>query len=1531
MGKRIKMTAAVLAVVMMAQAVGVQYNVLAEENIMYGFAGFDTLSSGEILTGYGANEKEAYSEGDISFDVTGGYANRAIVSAHEGDRKYITMKYANNTQNIIADFLNAPLCTEVPGDVLLEFEARMYSSGTAQVDQYIYFRNGSSNAVYITVNESTGVSAYDGSNAETIIPADKFDTGSWYSFDILIDYENSEYTVSVTNNSDGKSYVAGGLGFNNVAVMPDKFDQLYIVNGGNQRIDLDNVRLSYSKSAPFFSDTNDSSYTGEKVIFTYSDAPEWESAVESVALDGELIDEESWSIGEGVFELDGGLFQEPGTYTITINAGGYAQAMINKIIYSEIDYIEGCAETEVRQGTSLQEAMEQLPGTVTAALVNGSSIETEVKWNKYSEPEYDGYREGEYVFSGELNALPKYIINNKMVSASAALRVTVPETTEISEVIGEYKVQAAEGDSIEDIIRLLPQTVRVRLEDGTEADVYVSWTGISEPDYRGEKGVYTFFADLSGIPSYIENSRGVEISAEVTVMDELELIVSSHTGIRTEPNSRPLLGDCDLIGNGDILVGTAGSIGSSEGYYMTINKTDLYTEKYTSSEDQICQRTKTPAMAGKLYFKVDGMSGASYRQEQDIYRGEIRAYFDTVDKSVSITTRALQSFNETLENSILVSEVANDSDSPVTLKVTTTPTGANNGGSIKTGTQGETVWAYRQPGSVSEIEDKEWEPTFRMAASVATRILGAEAKLSAGGTSAVSEVVIPAHGSIIALSGVKSSGADTPTLTPEDPTLQNVEIINAISDEDLKMAENEHCDWWRSYWERSYIELEDEKLIEKYYYGAQYVLGSSNRKGRYAPGIDGWWDNDIHEWNGDYTLNYNIQAPYYGIYSSNRQELGYSYYKSILKINENDGKKYAEQNGKQGTFFRTHYIVMGLPNIPDHLGQKTNAVESAANFIKHYYYTYDKEFLNEIYPFLRDIADFWDSDLVREELPDGGYRYSVIDSNVSEGSGYEYNAITALAYLRMFYGAMIEFSDTLGVDADRTEKWQDIYEHLSDYPIVTYKGRAGFSYSKNVLRIDANNYGYNLYPFFPSMQEGMDSELAQICRYTLGAHPTWYQQNSFPEVFTAAVYAGFDADYIIEKMNDLLSGSAPFVSGGSQKTNNGLGPELFIKQPGGGIETVGATEAVNAMLVQSSDGYIKMFANWNGTDAKFRRLRQIGAFLVDGELKDGICQEITIKSDAGNPCTILNPWSYAGKSLSVYDETGEEIETVPDGDKYTFETEAGAIYRIEPKGGLPEKAPDSELHNTAMFRNVTASSSLENSDWSADGAVNTYTDSVRGNLGYSSSSQTGADHTEWYQIDLDNAKEIRRVDIYPRTDAGNEGAGFPVDFRIEVSEDGESWYTVSEMTGCSAPESGNALQVWFEPVTARYVKLTADKLSKAGSEYRLQFAEIQVMAGDIEFPENIFEIVSLEYNSEHTEITGINLSRSDGYFGDASVVLCVKDAMGRLIKMDIYKAENGVVETGGFTLPEEGAEYTVQCAVWSGLSDMKPISEMYAE
>jgi hypothetical protein len=99
------------------------------------------------------------------------------------------------------------------------------------------------------------------------------------------------------------------------------------------------------------------------------------------------------------------------------------------------------------------------------------------------------------------------------------------------------------------------------------------------------------------------------------------------------------------------------------------------------------------------------------------------------------------------------------------------------------------------------------------------------------------------------------------------------------------------------------------------------------------------------------------------------------------------------------------------------------------------------------------------------------------------------------------------------------------------------------------------------------------------------------------------------------------------------------------------------------MLLQSHEGVIRFFPCWpKNLDARFGSLRAVGAFLVSGELKNGIVQNVKIVSEKGKPLTIVNPWK-AGK-IQVY--RNEKKAEIQEGARFSLKTSVNERIQLKP-------------------------------------------------------------------------------------------------------------------------------------------------------------------------------------------------------------------------------------------------------------------------
>jgi alpha-L-fucosidase 2 len=509
--------------------------------------------------------------------------------------------------------------------------------------------------------------------------------------------------------------------------------------------------------------------------------------------------------------------------------------------------------------------------------------------------------------------------------------------------------------------------------------------------------------------------------------------------------------------------------------------------------------------------------------------------------------------------------------------------------------------------------------------------------------------------------------------------------VSALTAPSLKILRNDHEKWWAGFWSESKVEVGD-TLIEKYYYGSHYLLASCSRNINYPPGL---WGNSLTDdsgfsnWEGDYHLNYNFQAPWWGVYSSNHVKLSDPYDTPILEYMES-GKKHAKEFlNCRGVYYPVgigpkgyctsmfpltaekmmhayHTTETGIEGGYMFLGQKSDAVFCTTNMFMRFYLTYDTAYAEKVYPFIREVADFWEDYLKFENGRYMSYNDSFWEVGPWMGKDWkkdygDINPTITLGMLRMFFKGILEMSSFLNKDQDHHERWQFILDHLSPIPTVDIDGNIRIKVCEG-----GNGSGSRTKPGFgrvtmhaltyPTGVCGVitDSVFAGILRKEIdrwGKEPmgdaNWNMLQGSETYYPSAARLGYNPDTILAKLKKAIS-SAKFPNG-------------FIHHGGGGIEMLSPVPScINEMLLQGYEGVIRVFPTWPAhKDAKFENLRTQGAFLVSSEKSDGKIKYIKLTSEKGRLCTLKNPW---GNSEVTVKRNNKSVETLS-GDILKFKTE----------------------------------------------------------------------------------------------------------------------------------------------------------------------------------------------------------------------------------------------------------------------------------
>jgi Concanavalin A-like lectin/glucanases superfamily/Glycosyl hydrolase family 65 central catalytic domain len=473
-------------------------------------------------------------------------------------------------------------------------------------------------------------------------------------------------------------------------------------------------------------------------------------------------------------------------------------------------------------------------------------------------------------------------------------------------------------------------------------------------------------------------------------------------------------------------------------------------------------------------------------------------------------------------------------------------------------------------------------------------------------------------------------------------------LLAGLKKDQLAANSTAHRQWWHDYWSRSFVEVPD-KTIEQCWYASWYIMGSCSRAGKVAPGLWGnWLTVDNPAWHGDFHLNYNFQAPFYGLYSANRAETTLPLYDAMNQFLPR-GRKIAAAKGWKGIHLPVSIGPWGMCPEGDDCdwGQRSNAAYVALPFIWYWNHTRDAEWLKTTgYEYLRETAAFWEDYLKFENG-----RYVIYNDSIHEGSGPDMNAILSLGLVKCLFKNIIPMSEALGVDADKRDKWRDIVEKISDFPLQERDGKTVFRYSeKGTAWWNDNTLG--IQHIFPAGAIGLDSDpkLLEISHNTINAMGRWRDFNGSSSWYTACARVGYDPKKILSELANMYSHHAL--------------PNKLLNFGGGGIENVSPALAVTEMLMQSHDGVIRLFPCWpRDMDARFGTLRAVGAFLVSAALEGGVITGVKIISEKGSDCVIANPWPE--KSVRVI-RPGKPAELVT-GSRLTLKTSINEIIELKPE------------------------------------------------------------------------------------------------------------------------------------------------------------------------------------------------------------------------------------------------------------------------
>ncbi|MBN2293260.1 MAG: glycoside hydrolase N-terminal domain-containing protein [Pirellulales bacterium] len=228
------------------------------------------------------------------------------------------------------------------------------------------------------------------------------------------------------------------------------------------------------------------------------------------------------------------------------------------------------------------------------------------------------------------------------------------------------------------------------------------------------------------------------------------------------------------------------------------------------------------------------------------------------------------------------------------------------------------------------------------------------------------------------------------------------------------------------------------RLVEAVFQFGRYQLLASSRPGCRPANLQGLWSHGFEPgWQCRYQLDMNVQMCYWpanptGLHSCNLPL--FDLLDSLLPA--------AERHARDKYGCRGILLPVGIDetNVRYPSCSETQGIAGwmAQHYWDHYRFTGNRKFLAErAYPYMKLVGDFFEDLLFKGK--DG--RYVILPSASPENTPWgrtgriTMNSTMDVAIARELFTNLISTSRILGIDSKRRDKWQEILDHLPDWPI----------------------------------------------------------------------------------------------------------------------------------------------------------------------------------------------------------------------------------------------------------------------------------------------------------------------------------------------------------------------------------------------------------------------------------------------------------------------------------------------------------------
>ncbi len=461
---------------------------------------------------------------------------------------------------------------------------------------------------------------------------------------------------------------------------------------------------------------------------------------------------------------------------------------------------------------------------------------------------------------------------------------------------------------------------------------------------------------------------------------------------------------------------------------------------------------------------------------------------------------------------------------------------------------------------------------------------------------------------------------------------------------------------WKTYWTKSGVRLGD-SFLEEIWYRNLYFFNCAAKDGATTPGLFANWShsNIGTAWHGDYHMNYNTQQPFWMTFSSNHLEKNLPYVnliESLMDVSRIWARDYYQLPGAY--FPHSAYPVEMTMNpypVPNWGWEICETPWSVQGLWWHYLYSQDTTYLrNRAYTPIKEAVEFLVAYMKRPEARGGPRwnddKYHIFPTIPPElyalrpGFVYNYDCTVDLTLTKFVFKAFEEMTRILGTEQADRQILNDVAAILANFP--DYPTAVSDKYGEVLVSVpgEHDQVVYNvpspLMTVFPGEDHGLHSNdsITQLLQRTY-----LNQQNEGGNdlVFInlqAARIGMLDMERFKRQVKYSLLPNGTATDKVMQVHGRYSDQTKYDYMAAMGIwfENFALPVVINESLMQSYNGVIRLFPNWDKTvDAQFYNLRAVGAFLVGATLNKGEVKKVTIHSEKGGKLRILSPWGKNGK------------------------------------------------------------------------------------------------------------------------------------------------------------------------------------------------------------------------------------------------------------------------------------------------------------